>query len=333
MSLNTSKMSNHLDRSVIVFLVAAFIVSASFLTYRMTKYSPCRSLKINLKTKEFTEGKLIKFADNTKGATTWEWDFGDGSKNNTNKEALHVYKNAGEYMVSLLVNGICYDSQKLYVKKKPFIIDSSKIANFNLPSSIVVGKGLYVKDSTPNATAWEWRFGETAGVNSRKRSAKYTYESPGLKTVSLVVNGDVKHATHKKIQVLPLKKEVVKINQIVSVKRTVGKKIKTAPTTTALGQEEEKILKGPKTVPYISEKEFKNKLVLVSKKQLEVNDFKEYLCGDLNKSIVVNGQKTTFLEFCEKNKIKKFKIKEVKLYRDSNNCITNMTIKRSKYIL
>lgn len=333
----SSKMSNHIDGMVIRLFLVAFLASASVLAYRATKYTPCKEVKFKIKSKDLTQGKLITFVDNTDNATSWEWNFGDSSKVVTNREALHVFDKPGEYNVSLRINGICEEVKKITIKEKPFVIDSTKLAVFNLPATIKVGKKLVVVDKTPNATTWEWRFGETAGANSTKKTAQYVYETDGLKTVTLVVNGDIKHATSKKIEVLPLKKKKTRINNISSVQRTVGKQISIAPTTAPLGQEEEvkkeEESTGPKTVPYISEKQFKNNLILVSRKKLTANAFKKYFCGDLNKSIVVNGEKTTFLEFCELIKIKKLKIKEVKLYREDNNCISNITIKRSKYIL
>lgn len=333
----SNTMSTHIDKMVLRLFLVAFLVSASVLAYRATNYSPCKEVKIEVKTKDLVEGKLITFTDNTDNATSWEWNFGDSSKVVINKEALHVYNKPGKYNVSLMVNGICKETKEIIVKEKPFVIDSTKLAVFNLPRTIKVGKKLVVVDKTLNATTWEWRFGETAGANSTKKVAKYVYETPGLKTVSLVVNGDIKHATSKKIEVLPLKKQSRQINTISAVKRTVGDQIKDAPSILPLGKKDQKekdaLNDAPKTVPFISESQFKNKLILVSRKKVSANTFKKYLCGDLNKSIIVNGAKTTFLEFCELIKIKKVKIKEVKLYRDDNNCITNITIKRSKYIL
>lgn len=324
MSANTNKMSNHIDKLVIHFFIIAFFVSATVLAYKAVQYTPCKEIKFAIKTKEFVEGKVIQFVDNTPNAVSWEWNFGDGSKYANNKEPLHIFQKPGEYDVSLLVNGICHEVRKLVIKEKEFMIDSTKLAVFDLPKSISVGKELVVSDKTANATTWEWRFGETAGANSTEKLARYTYETPGLKTVSLVVNGDVRHATNKKIEVLPKKKERDQINVIAPVIRTIPR-INDAPTSEALGE--------TTIVPYISEKSFKNKLRLVSKKKLTASAFKEYLCGDLNKSIVVNGEKTTFLELCELIAIKKLRIKEVKLYREDGNCITNITIKRSRYIL
>ena len=328
-------MSNHIDKMVIRLFIITFLISASVLAYRATKFTPCKEVIFDIKADELVEGKLIKFVDQTKNASAWEWDFGDSTKVSHNKDALHVFRKPGEYTVSLTVNGICFEQKKVIVKAKPFIIDSTKLARFNLPATIKVGEQLVVKDLTPNASTWEWRFGETAGANSTNKVASYVYETHGLKTVSLVVNGDIKHATSKKIEVLPIENTDTR-DEITSVTRTIGKQIKDAPDTKPLGsQGDAPILKndGPKTAPNISDNQFKNKLILVSRKKLSVDSFKDYLCGNLNMPIIVNGEKTTFLQFCELIQIKNVKIKEVKLFKDSNNCITNITVKRSKYIL
>ncbi|PID68998.1 MAG: hypothetical protein CR968_00240 [Flavobacteriia bacterium] len=334
----SEKLSSHIDNMVLRLFLVVFFIAAFVLVYKVVKYTPCRGINFEIKTKELVQGKLIKFVDNTANATSWEWDFGDSTEVIKDRSALHVFNKPGEYNVSLMVNGICKDVKRVVIKKKPFVIDSTKLPIFKLPATVRVGDQLKVIDKTKNASTWEWRFGETAGVNATTKRATYVYQTPGLKTVSLVVNGDLNHARNKQIEVLPLKKERDEINQINAVTRTVSSsRIKENPTINPLGHKNTNsgIAENddPDIVPFISASEFKNKLNLVARKKLSAEVFKRYLCGDLNKSIIVNGETTTFLEFCELITTKKLKIKEVKLYRSKDNCITNITIKRSKYIL
>ncbi|MDC1161819.1 PKD domain-containing protein [Tenacibaculum sp.] len=327
MSKINNKMSNHIDKSVIRLFIIAFLISASVLAYRYTKYTPCKEVVFAVTSDDFRESKLVKFTDNTANAKVWKWNFGDSSKEVFSKEALHIYKKPGEYYVKLTVNDICERIEKVVIKQKIFVIDSTKLPIFKLPNSILVGEKLTVIDKTPNASTWEWRFGETANINSKERIAKYTYKESGLKTVSLIVNGDVQHMIKKRINVLPIEQEDERINDITAVQRTVDDGIKDKPLDAMDSNG------APKSVPFISESQFKNNLILVSKKKMSVNSFKKYLCGDLNKSIIVNGKKTSFLAFCELIKDKKLKIKEVKLYRDKgSNCIKDVTIVRKKFI-
>jgi len=329
-------MSDHIDKSVLRLFLIVFLISVSVLAYRINEYTPCKKVEFNILTDDHTEGVLIKFRDETANANTWEWDFGDSTKVETNKEILHSFKNPGEYNVTLKINGICEDIKQITIKEKPFIIDQTKLPVFSLPKSIKLGETLKVVDKTPNARTWEWRFGETEGVNSVKRTAEYVFEKGGLKTVALVVNGDLKHVKSKQIRVID-EKEDKKREAVDKVKRTVGRVIKDDPTVNALGEEgggevEVEEDEGPKSVPNISENEFKSKLNLVARKQLDPSVFKEYFCGDLNKQIIVNGESTKFLELCELIKSKNIKIKEVKLYKEDNNCIKDITIVRGKYI-
>ena len=81
--------------------------------------------------------------------------------------------------------------------------------------------------------------------------------------------------------------------------------------------------------------EFKNKLMSVSKKEINTNQFTEYFCGYIKRDIVVNGEATTFLIFCEEIKGKKIKINDLNIFRDEgSNCIKTITIhyKRKRFL-
>ncbi|MFN0202698.1 MAG: PKD domain-containing protein [Bacteroidia bacterium] len=50
---------------------------------------------------------VVRFSDKTPEATSWKWDFGDGSKGD-GKEMLHIFTQVGEYPVKLEIsNGSC----------------------------------------------------------------------------------------------------------------------------------------------------------------------------------------------------------------------------------
>lgn len=333
---NQQTISKHLDKTVIRLFIIVFLISASVFAYRYSKHKPCKDVVFDASAKEFRVGELIKFIDYTDNAKAWEWTFDDSTEVSVSKEPLHIFKKPGEYNVKLMVNNICESYKVVTIKEKLFVIDSTKLPKFTIPSSIKLGETLKVKDETNNASTWEWNFGETATVNSTERRAKYVYKEPGLKTISLIVNGDTKHAAYKKINVLPIEEKVEPIVKITGTNRKIGDGIKYKPLDeiNKKPDEDDGIKSRPKVVPYISEADFKNKLVLVSEKTINANAFTQYLCGDLNKSIVVNEKTTTFLVFCEKIKGKKLKIKDLNIYRDrGSNCIKTITIKHKKGLL
>lgn len=326
-------LSKHLDKTVIRLFIVVFLISASVFAYRYTKYKPCEEVDFRVLSKELRQGELIKFADYTENANSWEWKFGDDSEIATSKAPLHIYNKPGEYTVSLLVNNICEKFEVITINEKLFVIDSTKLPKFKLPNTIEFGETLKVKDETENASTWEWYFGETGNANSTKRRAEYKYKEPGLYTVSLVVNGDMKHISKKKINVLPPEEETSKIEGIVTnsktprvTKRKPLEEINKKPAVENTAKTK------PKTVPFISDADFRNKIMLISEEKLNANAFSEYLCGEINKSIVVNGKTTTFLVFCESIKGKKLKIKDLTVYRDKgSNCIKTVTINHRKF--
>ncbi len=321
--------SKHLDKSVIFLFLITFLISASALAYKYVRYIPCKEVVFNIKAKEYRQDELIKFTDNTENATSWEWKFGDDSEVSTNEEALHIYKKPGEYTVKLIVNDICEKTEVITIKDKLFILDSTKLPVFEIPNSIKVGETLTIKDETDNASTWEWRFGETAEVNSTSKTAKYAYKEAGLKTISLIVNGDMKHIAEKRINVLPLEDEKDDINPITSTNRNIRDNIKANPLDGKTKTDKENT---KKAVPFISEAQFKKNLTLVSKKKLTANAFSEYFCGDINKTIIANGKEVSFLLFCEKIRGRRLKIKQLNIYREKGtNCIKSVGIKHNKF--
>lgn len=319
----------HIDKSVILFFVAVILVSASIFAYRFANHVPCGIVDFEFSANAFRVGEIIRFKDKTVGGTAidHQWDFGDGEKIKEQTSPYHTYQNPGEYLIKLKVNGACETFKKITIKEKVFLLDSSKIARFEIPKTIKVGETLTVEDKSLNATSWEWRFGETANVNATKKKAEYVYQAPGLKTITLIVNGNPVYGTKKKINVLPKDKpkdEPVK-NQLPKLPRRT--KIKYAPKEVLNDKpkeaEEEK-------APFIGRSEFELKLIQVSKKKAKTQDFDQYLCGNLNLPIIANKKKTSFIEFCQKIKGKNIKIKELELSYKDNNCIKNIVIRINK---
>ncbi|MFC5045003.1 PKD domain-containing protein [Aquimarina hainanensis] len=325
----TSNTNYHIDRSIILFFIGVIIISASVFGYRLANHTPCDIVDFSFDSSSLRVGEIIRFKDKTKGIVNErEWDFGDSTKIDTRIAPFHTYEHPGQYTVRLRINGNCEGiTQTLTIKEKAFVLDSTKLARFKVPVSIEVGKELRIKDETKNARTWEWRFGETADVNSTDKNPKYVYKTPGLKTITLIVNGDVRYGTKKKINVLP-KPSLVDNKPVRRVPRNSPKS--TIPYAPTIGVAP--ISDKPKETkaPFIGLNKLKEKLLLVADEKQTAKNFNEYLCGNLNLSIVVNRKKTTFIEFCQRIKGKGIKIKELEIVRAENNCIKNLVIRYSK---
>ncbi len=320
-----TSQNNYMDRSVILFFIITIFVTATVFAYKYVNYVPCEIIDFEINAKNYRVGEIIRFKDNTNGVLKRRWSFGDSSKFKLDISPFHTYKKPGKYVVSLTVNDKCEAVKTIIIEDKAFILDSTKLANFTIPASIKVGEVLSVKDKTKGANKWEWRFGETADINSTKKNPQYTYKSSGLKTITLIVNGDTRYATRKKIEVLPLKDK-----PDVPIRR----RIRDEPPPTRIKYAPENAEEAPEKefkAPYIKDSDFKSKLIAVSKRKASAKDFSEYLCGNLQLPMTVKGRTTTFIEFCDKIKGKNIKIKEFEIFRNKkNNCIEYITIKYSK---
>lgn len=318
-------MATHIDKSVIYLFIGVFLISAATFSFRYAEHVPCDEVLFLVDEKELKAGEIIQFKDKTEGAKEWKWEFGDNTGIFSQKEPLHIFKKEGDYKVRLLVNNNCERIETVSIKAKVILIDSTKFPVFTLPESIVVGEELKVEDVTENASTWEWRFGENASKDAKTRIAKYVYEEPGLKTVSLIVNGDLTYIGKKKINVLPLPEDKERITKIAGERRDKKLDVKRAPLANASEDQPEK--DKPSIIPFITPSNFEFKIKMVSSKKLNPQAISEFFCGGVNPLIVANGRNTTFLVFCEKIKGKKIEISSLNLIRDKgSNCIKTFTI-------
>ena len=329
-------MSTHIDKSVIYLFIGVFLISVVTFSFRYSNHVPCDEVLFSVDNKELRAGEMIQFKDKTEGSKVWKWEFGDNTGIFSQKEPLHIFKKEGEYKVRLLVNNNCERIETVSVKAKVILLDSTKFPVFTLPESIRVGRKLRVLDETENASSWEWRFGETANINATSKTAEYVYEEPGLKTVSLIVNGDLNYIAKKKINVIPLRGSNNRISEIGGEPGNKGLDLPRAPRGRKLGlpkapkgfiPEEGSDKDKPVIKPSLSSQNLKTKFQMVSNGQMTAQDFSEFFCEDSNPLIVANGRNYTYSSFCNDIKGKNIVLENIKFIRGKDiNCITSFNI-------
>lgn len=333
MKKNTKIQKTRIDKSVLILFLSSILISATVFAYKFANYEPCSIVTFKIAAKNYRVGEIIRFKDYSKNVEKRTWYFGDSTQVDIEVNPFHVYKKPGEYTIKLLVNGKCESEQLVTIKEKAFVLDSTKLASFEVPKFIKVGEVLKVKDQSPNATQWEWRFGETADVNSTLQNPTYVYKTPGIKTITLVTNGDPKYASHIKIQVLkgkknislPLTKNLVKDRnkrQNSNLKYTPKDELPEAPNgLSGIPETPQKTAPAP-TKKSISKAGFEKMLLNVSEKNATARDFDAYLCGNLSIPAIVKNKKTTFRELCQKITGKKITIKNLQLFKNKQSgCI------------
>jgi len=132
----------------------------------------------------------VDFTNNSSAATTYIWDFGDGSPLDYSFEPSHVFVNPGSYEVML----IAVDSASCNVADTTYIditVDNgiSLQADFttevfsNCDSALVVEA---TDNSNGDNLSYEWDMGD--GSNYTVQDVTHTYQDTGTYTVTLIIS-------------------------------------------------------------------------------------------------------------------------------------------------
>ncbi|WP_422543183.1 PKD domain-containing protein [Methanosarcina sp.] len=130
----------------------------------------------------------VQFMDLSKNATSWNWNFGDGT-NSTLKNPIHEYTKTGIYTVTLTVtnsagnNTITKSSyiKVMALKQKPVISFWGSRTSGTAP--LTIG---FTDASTGSPTAWKWDFGD--GTYSTQKKPKHIYSKAGTYSVKLTAS-------------------------------------------------------------------------------------------------------------------------------------------------
>lgn len=138
------------------------------------------------------QGTVIQFMNNSTGATSFSWNFGDGHTS-TQIDAGNAFSTAGDYNVTLTASSSagCINTATKSIK-----VYSNPQTNFSLalPPFSCSGTASQFTDSTPDLTdsnllSWSWNFGDTGSSQntSTQRSPQHTYATAGDYAVNLTV--------------------------------------------------------------------------------------------------------------------------------------------------
>ncbi|MTI31896.1 PKD domain-containing protein [Xanthovirga aplysinae] len=333
-----SNFSGYIYQTFLFF----FLISAVVFFLKKKDHVNCEDVLNYIKSDNYTVGSLIQFQDESYGAKSWEWDFGDGSSKVRKAHALHSFKEAGQYTVTLIINGNCKTEHVLNIEEKKPVLDSTLLPVFTLPKSVQVGKAVTFKDNTPHASSWQWDFGDGTTINSTLKDPSHTYSSPGIKTVSLMVNNDHHNITQQKIVVTPRKSIRKKIEVHKNKAPSQLKALENHNPEESQGPLEDirkEALLVPRSqksdelrlTPEISDKEFEQKLFQIASGRKTKEDLLEQLCGNLDIPVVKNDKELiSFSELCDDIKGKKIKINALEIRRNQLRCISGISISYKK---
>ena len=324
--MNRHILNSRVDDRAILTMIIPAVLSLLIMAWRFTNHTSCSPFSITARANHYYTGEVVRFESNIASFNTLRWDFGDSQGSDTKiTSAVHSYDEPGEYTASLTVNGECKEYVRVVIIPAPHVENPRMAATFICPQSAEVGKPVQFSDTTGGARQWEWRFGETATVDATAKDPKYTFTTPGLKTVTVVINNDERQMGIGKIYVnpapVPRRKDRANDRPVIAMQNRPAAGPAQAPRD-SVKKEEAPVAKAPE----ISEVGFEVLLRAVANKQKTADHFAPYFCGNLNVQANLNGQMMPFTELCNKfsalkseKKIKKLSVQLVR--NEKTNCI------------
>ncbi len=130
-------------------------------------------------------GIPVQFTDTSIYASSWSWDFGDGSPVSTAQHPAHTYNSNGAYTVTLTVTYAgCADteSKTSYINitsPVSFTLSGDDYSNCTAPFTV------NFSSNAPGATSYNWNFGDSNISTLANPSHTYTTEGTFIVTLSV----------------------------------------------------------------------------------------------------------------------------------------------------
>ena len=326
---------SRLDENVIITMLAVSVLSTIIFAFRYKNTVPCTPFAIRTTAAHYYTGETIRFETDARTFQRLQWNFGDNKNNETQTtSAVHAYDQPGNYTITLSKDNRCTQYKTVVITQAPKVLNPLLQPTFIAPKTAEVGKPVSFKDTTKGATQWEWRFGETATVDAVSVTPTYVFTTPGLKTVSLVVNNNIQQPGMASVFVSPSVIKAATNNK--NGGGGGGTKIiaiPERPQNDPLGQQNS-VVEPPPTVQDITKEQMEAELRLVADKQRTVQSFLPYLCGNPNVQISLNGKESTFSAFCDElaklKNSKKIKSLNVQMLKNERHCIIGLLVTLKK---
>jgi gliding motility-associated-like protein len=131
-----------------------------------TNYSPC--------------SPTISFTNNSTGANTYTWDFGDNTSS-TATSPSHTYSSAGTYTITLTAdNGGCIDTAQFAIT----LSQPTVTPQFTAADSVCTQQQVSFSNGSAGAISYEWSFGD--GNTSTLPNPQHAYSTAGTYNVELI---------------------------------------------------------------------------------------------------------------------------------------------------
>ena len=133
-----------------------------------------------------TNGATVLFTNESVGATSYNWDFGDGTTN-TSPDPTHTYGQIGTYLVELIATNGC-GSDTITTEVTIDAVIPSAGFDFEPAAGCLPLTVTFTDQSLGEPTAWEWNFDGGSPTTSTDQNPVVIYNTPGIYDVTLIVS-------------------------------------------------------------------------------------------------------------------------------------------------
>ncbi|MCR1026308.1 PKD domain-containing protein [Cellulophaga baltica] len=327
--MKSNNIKTHFDRNVFLTFLVLLVVGLILISFKINSKVDCGNPDFKIIANSFTTEDLIEFNSIDDSGVEWEWDFGDKTNTKFQSNVAHQFTKPGTYKIALRVNGQCDVVKEITINEKKELISPELIPNIILPTNVKVGEEVVFSSDAPFAESWQWSFGESLHIDGTNKEEKYTFKSPGEKTILLVVNGDRRHESRRRIVVLDSRGE----RQVITPRNRVD------PIETALDNINDSLVLPPTvTVPepvvepevkkiVVSSDEILQMLVGYSERRLDDRAMRSYFCYSSIPVFNKSGKRYTVNQLFNAIRDQKIEINSLNLRKkEDTGCITSMTI-------
>jgi hypothetical protein len=202
-----------------IYVVIGVIVVCIGLAFFVRTYLTTREVKASVSPSDIEAGIPVVFADSTKGADEWLWEFGNGDTSSVQK-GMYTYPETGRYQIRLTVNGRFEKKFIVKVRVKKGDDIQNELVKIVAPPSGIQGEYIVFRGVGPSKE-WRWEFGETGAIDAREQTVIYKYDVPGRYEVRLSTE-DTKYPVRHTIVIDPQYME----NDTTDVATLIGNDIK-----------------------------------------------------------------------------------------------------------
>jgi uncharacterized repeat protein (TIGR01451 family) len=125
-------------------------------------------------------GTTMQFADTSQCASTWAWDFGDGTGSSNEPSPGYLYTGADDYTVTLTVTNASGHSDS---HQDSVTVNPVPTAAFSSNTPVCLGEPVVFDNQSTGAASFLWSFGD--GASSSDEDPSHSYAAPGTFTVVL----------------------------------------------------------------------------------------------------------------------------------------------------